>query len=431
MNRPIRTLMLGWEFPPLISGGLGTACYGLTRAMDQLGMQIIFMLPNSQPLRFGHTEPAYTAEGWESSTADFEHIRFLPVTSGLTPYLSAASRTSLQHVSEDLAGPENFWSESALAGPGGTRPAVYASDLFEMVSDYTRKTVNAARKETFDLVHAHDWMTFPAAIAAAQISQKPLIAHVHSTEFDRSGDNANSSICRIEYLGLNAARHVIAVSRYTKDMICRRYRIPESKIEVIYNGVDQDFVHPAAPPCRRYHKHKYVLFLGRVTMQKGPEYFLHAARMVTDRRDDVRFIMAGAGDMLFRMVDLAARLRIGTRVLFTKFLHGPDVQRAYQLADLYVMPSVSEPFGIAPLEAMRQNVPVLISRQSGVSEISRHSLKVDFWDIRQMANKMIAVLSHPALRHMLQERGRQEVSRFRWETSARKVENLYRRSLAV
>lgn len=430
MNRPVRSLMLGWEFPPFISGGLGTACYGLTKAMDRLGMEVILLVPHSGPLRFGHTGPEYPPEEEERLSQSFEHVRVVPIPSYLKPYLSANAfaRSSVDTPTPDMIGPADFWGLNALESSEiGT---LYAKDIFRSVHDYARKSVDAAKRERFDVIHAHDWMTYPAALCAAKVSGKPVVAHVHSTEFDRSGENVDSSICRIEYEGLSRANKVVAVSRYTKNIVASRYQIPQEKIEVIYNGVEQDFEDPTVRPVRRYKRDRYVLFLGRITMQKGPEYFLHAARMVIDKRDDIRFIMAGAGDMLHRMVDLAARLKIGSKVLFTKFLNGPDVQRAYQLADLYVMPSVSEPFGIAPLEAMRQNVPVLISRQSGVAEVLKHSLKVDFWDIHQIANKIISVLSYPVLQDTLRQAGRREITQFRWENSAKQVGALYHRVLA-
>jgi glycosyltransferase involved in cell wall biosynthesis len=427
--------MLGWEFPPHISGGLGTACYGLTKAMDQLGMDLIFLMPQSDPLRFGHTIPQSWQEDLPGSLPEsFEHIRFMPVQSALQPYLSASENTRVRSVRSadtgvSIAAQQTAHADRETIVPESALSADYGTDLLRSVEAFTQKAARLAQKESFDLVHAHDWMTYPAAMTAARVRRRPLIVHVHSTEFDRCGENVNSQVCGIEWRGMQNARKVITVSKYTKRMICQRYRIPADKIEVVYNGVEQDCEKPVPLPGRRYANTKYVLFLGRVTMQKGPEYFLHAARLVADQRDDVRFIMAGAGDMLFRMVDLAAKLRLGPRVLFTKFLRGQDVQKAYRLADLYVMPSVSEPFGIAPLEALRHNVPVLISKQSGVSEVLRNALRVEFWDVREMANKIISVLSRPVLSGMLRDEGRRELSKFNWETSARTIRDIYYRTL--
>ncbi|GAH90104.1 unnamed protein product, partial [marine sediment metagenome] len=253
----------------------------------------------------------------------------------------------------------------------------------------------------FDIVHAHDWMTYPAGIAVSAISGKPLIVHVHSTEFDRSGENINQMIYDIERQGMEWADKVIAVSYFTRNIIISRYGISGEKVEVVYNGVERNGNWSLAETGIGKDE-RIVLFLGRITMQKGPEYFLQAAKKVLDVMDNVKFVMAGAGDMMHRAVEMAAELGIGQKVLFTGFLHGEDVQKIYKMADLYVMPSVSEPFGIAPLEALDNDVPVIISKQSGVSEVLMHALKVDFWDVDEIANKIIAVLKYPPL----------EISRF-------------------
>jgi glycosyltransferase involved in cell wall biosynthesis len=269
-------------------------------------------------------------------------------------------------------------------------------------------------------------MTYPAAIAAANISSKPLVVQVHSTEFDRSGEHVNQMIYDIERQGMHLANKIIAVSNYTKNIITSRYGISPEKVEVVYNAVYNNVTDcESVDNCAFKKTGKIVLFLGRITMQKGPEYFLAAAKKILEVIDKVKFVMVGDGDMAHRMVELAARLGIGQKVFFTGFLRGEDVLRAYKMADLYVMPSVSEPFGIAPLEALQHNVPVLISKQSGISEILTNALKTDFWDINEMANKIIAVLKHPALRQTLQENGSAEIQRFRWEDSAAKVNGIY------
>jgi glycosyltransferase involved in cell wall biosynthesis len=285
--------------------------------------------------------------------------------------------------------------------------------------------------EEFDIIHAHDWMTYPAGIAVAEATGKPLVVHVHSTECDRSGENLNQNVYDIERRGMHFASIVIAVSNYTKNIIVRRYGVEPEKVQVVYNGVERDdgdrSPFSIAPPETM---DKIVLFLGRITMQKGPEYFLMAAKKVLEKVDNIKFVMAGDGDMTNRMVEFAAYLGIGHKVLFTRFLQGIDVDRAYQMADLYVMPSVSEPFGIAPLEALKHKVPVLVSKQSGIAEVLTHALKVDFWDIHQMANKIVAVLKYPTLSRMLQELGHSEMQKFRWEDAAAKVKGVYEEVLA-
>jgi glycosyltransferase involved in cell wall biosynthesis len=302
--------------------------------------------------------------------------------------------------------------------------------MAEQVHRYATKVMEIATVEDFDLIHAHDWMTYPAGIAVAKSSGKPFIVHVHSTEFDRSGEHVNQSIYDIERQGMHSADRVITVSNYTRNIIVGRYGVAPEKVEVVHNGVEHDTCSDSGSPHALPEKTgKIVLFLGRITMQKGPEYFLAAAKKVLEKMDDVKFIMAGDGDMTHGMVEYAAYLGIGHKVLFTRFLRGADVDRAYQMADLYVMPSVSEPFGITPLEALKHNVPVLISKQSGIAEVLTHALKVDFWDIDQMANKIAAVLKFPLLRRTLRDDGHSEVYKFRWEDAAAKIMGIYEKIL--
>ncbi len=423
----IKTLMLGWEFPPFISGGLGTACYGLTKAMDHLGMQVIFVLPRMKPVRFvgGAAMAGSGRRSSEPLEQEFPNVRFRAVSSSLTPYgRFGSSAQSARHV---IPAVETELSEE----PSGS-PAPYGPNIGEEVRRYAIRVVKIAKSEEFNVIHAHDWMTFPAGTAVAACSGKPLVVQVHSTEFDRSGEHVNQCVYDIERRGMHAAAKVIAVSNYTRNIIVSRYAVPPEKVEVVYNGIDPpDAAEAPAHPAWVSKRDKVVLFLGRITMQKGPEYFLYAAKRVLEKEKNVRFIVAGDGDRLCGTIDLAASLGIGHRVFFTGFLRGADVDKAYRMADLYVMSSVSEPFGIAPLEALQHNVPVLISKQSGIAETLRNALKVDFWDIDEMANKMIAVLRYPPLQEMLRTNGHKEAFKFRWEDSARKVNDIYHRVLNV
>jgi glycosyltransferase involved in cell wall biosynthesis len=304
----------------------------------------------------------------------------------------------------------------------------YSGDLYREVQRYAELAVELARNEDFDVIHAHDWMRYPAGAAVAAMSGKPLVAHVHSTEFDRSGEHVNQVIYDIEREGLERADKVIAVSQFTRGIIISRYGIGPDKVEVVYNGVERNGGWSLGDMSIR-HEEKIVLFLGRITMQKGPEYFLQAAKRVLAVMDNVKFVMAGSGDMMHRAVELAASLGIGHKVLFTGFLRGDDVRRIYQMVDLYVMPSVSEPFGIAPLEALDNDVPVIISKQSGVSEVLQHALKVDFWDVNEMANKIVAVLKYPTLQMTLRNHGNFEVRKLRWKEAARNCLRIYREML--
>jgi len=419
----MKVFMLGWEFPPFISGGLGTACYGLTKAMSRLGTEILFVLPGAgQSSQSSHVK-ILSAEGYVKTEelSDFQNVRFKAIVSPLRPYVPS----QIHRESENKRKNNLFftWHNNP-----SEHTQIYSHDIHEQVCRYARKAIEIASIEDFDIIHAHDWMTYPAGIEIARFSGKPLVVHVHSTEFDRSGEHINQTIYDIERQGMHEAERIIAVSNYTKSIITSRYGISPDKVEVVYNGVENNNSKPIQELPNK--SDKIVLFLGRVTMQKGPEYFVAAAKKVLEKINNVKFVMAGDGDMTHRMIEYAAWLGIGHKVFFTRFLRGSDVDRAYQMADLYVMPSVSEPFGIAPLEAIRYGVPVLISKQSGIAETLKNALKVDFWDINQMANKMAAVLRHSPLSRTLREYSNIEIEKFHWEDSAAKVNNIYKEVLA-
>ncbi len=458
----MKVFMLGWEFPPFISGGLGTACHGLTKGLDDVGVDVCFVLPTPVPLdatshvRFrtpAHLEaapPASTppAESTPIPTTEdiveetFRNVTVHRIETLLQAYGTPESfedtveeltrlraqakrdaRADLQSLSLPTAPPGADADDATPIVP--TSGEMYAGDLMTQVRHFASMAVKLAQGQDFDVVHAHDWMTYPAGLAVAKASGKPLVVHVHSTEFDRSGENINQPIYDIERAGMHGADHVVCVSYLTSRIAQRRYGVPADNISVVYNAVDLPEVDEAIlrPITQR---EKIVLFFGRVTMQKGPEYFLQAARKVVDHYTDVRFVMAGSGDMITRCVKLAADMRLGSYVTFTGFLRGKDIDRIFAMADLYVMPSVSEPFGIAPLEALSHNVPVIISKQSGVSEVITHALKVDFWDTDEMANKILAVLRHPPLQRTLRQHGSIEVSQMSWTDSARKLAAVYR-----
>ena len=397
-----KVFMLGWEFPPYISGGLGTACYGLTKAMSRMGTEITFVLPRASGADSGGHVRLQSAEG-EIKIAkgcELRNVHFKTIASSLRPY--AACGTAEGCASETLSKCCGYWQNAQ-----DEQANHYGGNIYEQVQWYAQKAAEMAIVEDFDVIHAHDWMTYPAAEAVAAVSGKPIVAHIHSTEFDRSGENVNQVVYDIERRGMLRADQVVAVSGYTKNRVYQRYGVPSEKVEVVYNGVENDTSGNLQPRLAK--TEKIVLFLGRMTMQKGPEYFIAAAKKVLEKFRNVTFVMAGDGDMTHRMIEYAASLGIGHKVLFTRLLRGADVDRAFRMADLFVMPSVSEPFGIAPLEALRNQTPVLISKQSGIAEVLRNALTVDFWDIDQMANKMAAVLKYSPLRDTLRENGHAEL----------------------
>jgi glycosyltransferase involved in cell wall biosynthesis len=302
---------------------------------------------------------------------------------------------------------------------------VYAGDIVAQANAYALQCVHLAKEEDFDIIHAHDWMTYPAGLALARKFKKPLVVHIHSTEFDRSGEHVNQEVYDIEREGMHGADRVFCVSYLTRSIIEQRYSVPPEKITVIYNGIENDSsLHQSSIPMIRKGE-KVVLFMGRITMQKGPEYFIHAAKRVLEKLRNVTFVMAGSGDQTESMMSLAQEQGIADKLIFTGFLRGKEVDRVFRMADVFVMPSVSEPFGIAPLEAISHDVPVIISKTSGVAEVLQHALKVDFWDVDAMANKIIAVLKHEALSHTLRVHADVELRRLTWDESAQKCMVIY------
>ena len=422
----MRVLMLGWEFPPYISGGLGTACYGLTKALGHGGTDILFVLPravgseDATHVRLLSPECSPPAA---SIACELPHVEFRPAPSQLASPYECLPPTHRSVLNTHRVGHHNVRRHSeALAW----RPAAvgYGRDLLAEVYQYAHTCSALTRHESFDVIHAHDWMTYPAGLAIAAHSGRPLVAHVHSTEFDRSGENVQQQVYDIERRGMHGASAVICVSRMTAAVATQRYDVRPEKIAVVYNGIDTSS--QGKSTSGRPRREKVVLFLGRLTMQKGPEYFLAVAKRVLTLMDNVKFIVAGSGDQFHSTVYRASEMGIGHKVLFTGFLRGDDVAHAFGMADLYVMPSVTEPFGIAALEAISHGVPVIISKNSGVSEVLEHALKVDFWDIEEMANKIVAVLRHPPLASTLREHALAEIRQMTWEKAAGECLAVYR-----
>ncbi len=396
-------LMFGWEFPPYNSGGLGVACEALVKELANQKAKIIFVLPKKMNCKANFCKIVFA----DSS------LKIKAIDSPLTPYLTSTAYGNLVKKSDG----------SMIYNPG----------LFGEVVRYAQKVKKIALAENYDLIHAHDWLSFPAGLAAKKASKKPLVIHVHSTEFDRTGgDYLDGRIYQIEKQGFEGADRVVTVSDFTKQKIVKHYGINQDKIRVVHNGIDcrEAPVLGYQPFPLKGRNRKVVLFIGRLTIQKGPDYFLKVAKKVLDYRSDVFFIMAGSGDMQNQLIEEAVSLGIIDNFLFTGFIRGEEWNKAYQIADLFVMPSVSEPFGLTPLESLARGTPVLISNQSGVSETLSHVLKVDFWDIDEMANKIISVLDYRELADSLKENGRQEIKKINWQQSAQKCLEVYKEVLA-
>lgn len=419
--------MFGWEFPPHISGGLGTASYGLTRGLSSIpGMEVLFVVPKA----YGDEDQS-RIKVMGANTIHVAHKKIF-----YKGFVTSVDKIEVESKIVPYTDPEQFWRLSRYNKKGKNIfvktndegklnfSGKYGDDLIEEIGKYSVVASVIANDHDFDIIHAHDWLAYPAGIAAKKVSGKPLVIHVHATDFDRSGGSANPTVYNIEKEGMDAADMIIAVSNLTRDTVINRYNIDPEKVVTVYNAVEPiGGTYDVAEP--RAIEDKVVTFLGRITLQKGPEYFIEAAYRVLQVMNNVRFVMAGSGDMMERMIRRAASLDIVDRFHFTGFLKGYDVFRMLKLSDIYIMPSVSEPFGISPLEAMQTNVPVIISKQSGVAEILTHAVKVDFWDIDAMADAIHGILTYPALSKMFIEKGKEEVDNFKWENSAHHVKEVY------
>ncbi|MFZ4414149.1 MAG: glycosyltransferase family 4 protein [Bacteroidales bacterium] len=426
----MKVLMFGWEFPPHITGGLGTACFGLTKGLLNQGVEVVFVVPkaygdeNQQAVRLLNASEI-SIDIKNSIYKDYwENISYIEVGSNLVPYLSPDEFYNIIN-QRNQTGSSIHESITANSYQFSGK---YGQNLMEEVQRYALVASTIAAKNNFDVIHAHDWLTFPAGIAAKKSSNKPLIIHVHATEFDRSGENVNQNVYDIERQGMEAANLIIAVSNLTRNIIIERYGISPDKVITVYNAVEPTSVSENNFEGK-FVKEKIVTFLGRVTFQKGPDYFVEAAYKVIKKDPNVRFVMAGSGDMLNRMIRLVAKLRISNKFHFTGFLDAENVDRMFSMTDVYVMPSVSEPFGISPLEAMHSNVPVVISKQSGVSEVLRHALKIDFWDIDAMADAIYGLLHYDALSKMFVRYGKDEVDNMKWDNAASLVKDVYIKAL--
>ncbi len=395
-----RVLMLGWEFPPYKSGGLGTACYDLTKGLAQLGTRVTFVMPFAP----------------DNSHADF--VKLVGTEALLKNVKMRAVNSSLRAYQT---------SETYSATYNDGKKGIYGKNLYEEVQRYASVASRIARTEKHDIIHAHDWMTYPAAIEARKTSGKPLVVHLHATEFDRTAGNPDPRISHIEYTGLRAADAIITNSHFSKTNILKHYKLPADNIEVVHWGIDDAQIPPIE--ARAIPEHKTVLFLGRVTIQKGPDYFIEAAKIVAAHESNVKFVIVGDGDMLPLLIHRSAELGLSDKVIFTGALRGADVHKAFQTADVYVMPSVSEPFGLVALESIKNGTPVILSNQSGVSEVVSHALKVDFWNVHALAEKITAVLRHPPLRSELAKNGLREAKKFTLDIPARKVLDVYARNI--
>jgi glycogen(starch) synthase len=391
----MKVLTFGWDFPPHTTGGLGVACQGLTRELAKSGVEVIFVLPKKQDVE-GNSRFIF---------ADVERmVKTREIQSSIAPYLGSQS---LLDVYDEY----------------GVRK-LYQNTLLEEVHAFAHKASLIAREEDFDIIHAHDWTSYLAGVAAKIVSGKPLILHVHATAFD-------PSVFNIEREAFNAADCIVAVSNFTKEIIVQKYGTAAEKVHVVHNGIDTQEPVQHVPTLQelRAQGKKIVLYHGRITIQKGVDYFIKAAQKVIEYDPNIIFVISGKGDMTGQIMQQVGALGLSQHVLFAGALWYQERDQMYQSVDLVVMPSVSEPFGLVPLEAIQHGTPSLISKQSGVAEVITHVLKVDFWDVDEMANKILAALRYPVMHRQLVQEGKREVSRLSWGTAATKIMHIYQRLL--
>jgi glycosyltransferase involved in cell wall biosynthesis len=413
-------LMYGWEFPPHISGGLGVACYAIVNELAKKHTNITLILPQivENPLR-DHEHVSIIGCNF---LKDFDltslkalclQFNIKDIGSLIHPYISGSNYHSAQ-IHQNESDVKNFFPLK-LSGQ-------YGINLLSEVFHYALIAGALAETVPHDAIHCHDWLTILAGVEAKRHSHKPLIFHVHALEYDRSGDHVNQQVFDIEKYGMEQADRIITVSQYTKNIIAKRYGIPAEKITVVHNGM---YYHQCPTPFHKNNAQKMVLFLGRITHQKGPYFFVEIAKKILSKRQDIQFVVVGNGNLTSEMIKHVAASRIGKYVHFTGFLDPDTAQKVYQLADVYVMPSVSEPFGLTCLEALSHQVPIVISKQSGVSEALKHALKADFWDVDDMASKILALLDYPMLRKTMLKNAVQDLKQLTWNRAADKIINVY------
>lgn len=414
----MKALMFGWEFPPHILGGLGTASYGLTKGMAENGnMDITFVIPKP----YGDEDKSFAKIiGANCTPIVWRDIDEGTLTDKIGSVMTPQTYYDLRnHIYADFS----YMQTNSLGCIEFS--GKYPTNLLEEINNYSIVAGVIARTESFDIIHSHDWLTYPAGIHAKQVSGKPLVIHVHATDFDRSRGNVNPDVFKIEKDGMNTADHIITVSDLTRRTVIDKYGIDPNKVTTVHNAVEPMSEEIMSIKVNRNSKEKVVTFLGRITMQKGPEYFVEAAAQVLSKTDNVRFVMAGSGDMMNKMITLAAQRDIADKFQFTGFLKGKEVYEMLKHSDVYVMPSVSEPFGISPLEAMQVGVPSIISNQSGCAEILNNIIKIDYWDVDAMADAIYSIITYPSMYTQLKVEGKNEVDQIKWVYAGKKVIDIY------
>ncbi len=429
MNIKRKILMIGWEYPPNIIGGLGIATYGITKALGELGHKIVFILPTihgNEPkeknvliLGINSNYLPLTKEEIKKFLIEIIHLQNISIYQS-KEFLPPEEIIKALENKDSLVWEELLTLDQTISIEGG-----YGPNLFWEIQAFAEFVAKIASKlKSIEIIHAHDWMTFPAALYAKHLTNLPIILHVHATEFDRSGENPNSYVYNLEKYAFEKADAIITVSNYTKNIIIEKYGIDPDKIFPVYNAIDFHFKN--IKTIKKPIQQKIVLFVGRITFQKGPDYFVRAARKVIEKIKNVKFLMVGTGDMYHRMIEMAADLGIGKYFHYTGFIEREKITEIFHMSDVYVLPSVSEPFGLTVLEAIKAGVPVIVSNQSGVSELIQNAIKVNFWDVDDIANHIIQILEDENYKNELKQRLNEEkIHQITWYDSAQKIEEIY------
>jgi glycosyltransferase involved in cell wall biosynthesis len=442
--------MLGWEYPPHIAGGLGIACHGLSESLKDEGVHITFVVPHLSGAEDGSRINLVSASGvrinvasTRNTTITTTHNTTVNEPQSTTILVeSTLSSYNLAHLTEPVSAFQH-WNNEILTSVNDVDHKTeeqsvsttykfkggYGKELIDEVGRYASVVEEIARANDFDIIHAHDWMTYPAGLAAKRQSGKPLVIHVHATEFDRAGELGSAMVYDIERTAMQECDNIVAVSKWTSDVLVNKYDALPSKIRVVHNGIFQ--LKEKKTRSQSPLADKFVTFLGRITFQKGPEYFVEAAKKVSKRFPDCHFIMAGSGDALPQMINRVAAAGLSSRFHFTGFLNKKDIDRLLSFTNVYVMPSVSEPFGITPLEAIQAGVPVIISKQSGVSEVVANAMKVDFWDTDALAQAISGILKHESLAEMLRSNAMKDITSITWNSAAKKIKRLYYETISA
>lgn len=419
MKKRTQVLMFGWEFPPVISGGLGVACLGLCKALAPYAdLKMIipknvpnFKIPNIELVGLNsftqeQLKELFKGEQW----IDLGSLQY--VSGGIHPYMKVGGDEFINQKFYEV-----FYED--------IKPfdidALYAGDVIKNVMQFARISVQYALRQNFDVIHAHDWMTFLPAMILKLKTGKPMVLHVHSTEYDRAGEGSRNWVYELERRAMLLADRVIPVSHYTGSICEKYYNIPSEKISPVHNGVEM-ITHTIKKNAM---KEKLVIFFGRITMQKGPEYFVEAARVVLSHHPNVKFVMAGSGDLYAPLIEKIADCRMGDKFYFTGFLNKQKLNELLAVADVYCMPSVSEPFGLSAVEAVQYGIPVIMSKTSGAGEVLASALKIDFWDTHKMAQYIISCLDYPGIRKAVVDKANEDLKEITWENTAKKVMGIY------